>query len=216
MGDLHVEQTYSDYQDLGGVKVPTKIVQKRGGLQTFEATVTGARANPTEIAQLLQPPAPPGGRAGGAPPPPAAAAPPAPPAAQSEKLADGVYRITGNYGALAVEFKEHVVILEGGQSEARGLAVIAETKRLFPSKPIRYVVNTHAHFDHSGGLAPFAAEGITIITHDNNGAFLARALGAPRTLVGDALAKSGRKPKVEGAGDRRCSEMTRAPSSCTT
>ena len=203
MGDLHVEQTYSNYQDLGGVKVPTKIVQKRGGIQTFEATVTAASANPSNLTELLQPPAPPGGRAGGAPPAAAGGAPAAPPAVQSEKLADGVYRVTGNYGALAVEFKDHVVILEGGQNEARGLAVIGETKRLFPNKPIRYVVNTHAHFDHAGGLAPFAAEGITIITHDNNRAFLERALGAPRTLLGDALAKSGRKPKVEGAGDRR-------------
>jgi glyoxylase-like metal-dependent hydrolase (beta-lactamase superfamily II) len=122
---------------------------------------------------------------------------------QSEKLAEGVYRITGGYVALAVEFKDHVVVLEGGQPEARGLAVIAETKRLIPAKPIRYVVNTHAHFDHSGGLAPFAAEGITIVTHANNRAFLEKGLGAPRTLVGDALAKSNRKPKIEGVGDKR-------------
>jgi hypothetical protein len=66
---------------------------------------------------------------------PPVARPPAGPAA-SEKLADGVYRITGGYVSLAVEFADHVVVLEGGQSEARGLAVIAETKRLFPSKRI--------------------------------------------------------------------------------
>ena len=202
MGDLQVEQIYSDYRDTGGMKVPGRIVQRRGGFQTFEATVNEAAANPANIADLLQPPVAPGaGRAGapaGAPP---AAAPP--PAVQSEKLADGVYRITGGYVALAVEFRDHVVVLEGGQNEARGLAVIAETRKLFPSKPIRYVVNTHPHFDHSGGLAPFAAEGITIVTHDNNRAFLEKALGSPRTLVGDALAKSNRKPKLEGAADKR-------------
>ena len=53
------------------------------------------------------------------------------------------------------------------------------------------------------GLAPFAAEGITIITHENNKAFLEKALSAPRTLVGDALAKANRKPKVEAVGDKR-------------
>ena len=57
-------------------------------------------------------------------------------AVASEKLADGVYRITGGYVALAVEFKDHVVVLEGGQSEARGLAILAETKRLIPDKRI--------------------------------------------------------------------------------
>ena len=99
--------------------------------------------------------------------------------------------------------QDHVVVLEGGQSEARGLAVIAETRRVIPNKPIRYLVNTHAHFDHASGLAPFAAEGITIITHDNNKEYLEKALSTPRTLVGDSLAKANRKPRIEGAGDRK-------------
>ncbi|HEY7499346.1 MAG TPA: MBL fold metallo-hydrolase [Vicinamibacterales bacterium] len=199
MGDLHVDTTYSGYQDFSGLKVPTKIVQKRAGLQTFEATIASARANPANIAELLQPPAPAGGAGGrGGAPPPAPA-----PVLNAEKMADGVYRITGGYVALAVEFKDHVVVLEGGQSEARGLAVIAETKKLFPTKPIKYVVNTHAHFDHASGLAPFAAEGIAIVTHANNREYLDKALSAPRTLVGDSLAKAGKKPKVEAAGDKR-------------
>jgi glyoxylase-like metal-dependent hydrolase (beta-lactamase superfamily II) len=205
VGDLHVETTYSGYQDFGGLKVPTKIVQKRAGLQTFEATIAKASANPANLTELMTPPAPAGGAPaaagagrGGAPGGPAA-----PPAVQSEKMAEGVYRITGGYVALAVEFKDHVVVLEGGQNEARGLAVIAETKRVIPNKPIRFVVNSHAHFDHASGLAPFAAEGITIITHANNKAFLEKALSGPRTLVGDSLAKANRKPKVESAGDKR-------------
>ena len=213
LGDLHVDTTYGPYQDFGGVKVPTKITQKRAGLQTFEATITSARANPANIAELLTPPPPPqaaAGAGGGAAP----AGPPPPPAVQSEKLADGVYRITGGYVALAVEFRDHTVVIEGGQSEARGLAVISEARRVIP-KPIRYVVNTHPHFDHSSGLAPFAAEGITIITHENNKDFLEKALSAPRTLVGDNLSKPVRqlkadvftyglrKPVVEAAGDRR-------------
>jgi glyoxylase-like metal-dependent hydrolase (beta-lactamase superfamily II) len=167
-------------------------------VQAFEATVTTATANPADIAQLVTPPAPAGAAAAAPAPAPAPA-----PTVQSEKLAEGVYRITGGYVALAVEFKDHIVVLEGGQSEARGLAVIAETKRVIPGKPIRYVVNTHAHFDHASGLAPFAAEGITIITHQNNKTVLEKGLSAPRTLVGDSLAKSNRKPKIETAGDKR-------------
>ena len=205
VGDLHVDTTYATYQDFNGLKVPTKIVQKRAGLQTFEATITSGNANPTNLAQLLTPPPPAGGAPaaagagrGGAPGAPAAA-----PAVASEKMADGVYRITGGYVALAIEFKDHVVVLEGGQNEARGIAVIAETKRVIPNKPIKYVVNSHAHFDHASGLAPFAAEGITIITHKNNQGYLEKVLSGPRTLVGDNLAKSNKKPKVESAGDKR-------------
>jgi glyoxylase-like metal-dependent hydrolase (beta-lactamase superfamily II) len=112
-----------------------------------------------------------------------------------------VYRITGGYVSLAVELKDGIVVLEGPQSLARGEAVLAEVKRLFPGKRIKYVVNTHPHFDHASGLAPFAAEGITILEDDNSRYFVEAALSEPRTLLGDALAKSHRKPKVEGVID---------------
>ena len=196
-GDLHVETFYSNYQDFGGLKAPTKIAQRQAGMETFVAAISEVRANPPEIAQRVAPlpaaAAGPGGAAGG---------PPAPPAVASEKLADGVYRITGGYVALAVELRDYVVVLEGGQNEARGMAIIAETRRVFPSKRIKYVVNTHPHFDHAGGLPPFAAEGITILTDDNCKYFVEAALSSPRTLVGDALAKSHKSPKVEGVIDK--------------
>ena len=41
--------------------------------------------------------------------------------------------------SIAVDFKDHIALVECGQSEARALAVIAEAKRLIPNKPIRYV-----------------------------------------------------------------------------
>lgn len=202
-GDLPVESEYSDYRDFGGAKVPAKMVQKRAGWPTFEATIMNASANPANIAELTTPPPAPqraggagGGRGG-------AGGAPAPPAVGSEKLADGVYRITGGYIALAIEFKDHILVLEGGQNEARGLAVIAEAKRVIPNKPVRFVVNSHSHFDHASGLAPFVAEGATIITHDNNEDFLEMALSAPRTLVGDALAKANRKPRFQTVDDRK-------------
>ncbi|MGB7217612.1 MAG: MBL fold metallo-hydrolase [Vicinamibacterales bacterium] len=202
-GDLHVDTTYSNYQDFGGLKVPTRIVQKQAEIESFTATITSASGNPANIVELLTPPPAPGrgGAPGGAPP--AAGGPPAPPQVASEKLADGVYRITGGYVALAIEFRDHIVVLESGQSEARGLAVLAEARRVIPNKPIRYVVNTHPHFDHGSGLAPVAAEGITIVTHDNNKAFLEKALSSPRTLVGDNLAKANVKPKFETVAEKR-------------
>jgi glyoxylase-like metal-dependent hydrolase (beta-lactamase superfamily II) len=197
LGDLLVEAEYFGYRDLGGVQVPEKIIQKRAGLQTFEATITAAMANPANLKELLTPPAPAGGQGGGG----GGAA--APPAVEAQRIADGVFRITGGYVSLAVDMGDHIVVLEGGQSEARGSAVINAARQAIPNKPIRYVVNTHPHFDHASGLAPFAAEGITILTHENNEDFLEDALGAPRRLVGDALAKANRKPNVEGVGDRR-------------
>jgi glyoxylase-like metal-dependent hydrolase (beta-lactamase superfamily II) len=205
LGDLLVEAEYSDYKDFGGVKVPGRIVQKRAGLQTFEATITAATANPANLTALMTPP-PPAGRGGapaGAPAAGAPQAPAAPPAVEAQKLGDGVFKITGNYAALAVDMGDHIVVVESGQSEARGLAVMAAAKQASPGKPIRFVVNSHAHFDHASGLATAVAEGATILTHENNKQFLERALGTPRTLVGDSLAKANRKPNIEGVGDRR-------------
>jgi glyoxylase-like metal-dependent hydrolase (beta-lactamase superfamily II) len=164
-------------------------------METMVVAIREVRANPPNLAELLTGPA--AGRGGAAPAPGAAGATAAPTVA-SEKLADGVYRITGGYVAMAVEFKDHVVVLEGGQNEARGQAIIAEASRLFPSKRIKYVVNTHPHFDHAGGLPPFIAGGITLLVDDNSKFFVEAALGSPRTLVGDALGKSKKKPKVQG------------------
>lgn len=189
IGDLHQEFFYKNYQSFGGVMVPARISRKQIGMETLVVAITGALGNPPDLERRMD-----------GPPPPE---PPAPlPAAASERLADGVYRITGGYVSLAVEFKDHVVVLEGGQSEARGLAIIAETKKLFPAKRIKYVVMTHPHFDHMAGLPPFVAEGVTILVDDNAKFFTEASLGTPRTLVGDVMAKSKKKPKVESVIDQ--------------
>jgi len=185
MGDLHQEFFYTGYQSFAGLMAPAKVSQKQIGMETFVAQIAHAQANPEALAKLMEGPPPP------APPPPL------PPAA-SEKLADGVYRITGGYVSLAVEFKDHVVVLEGGQNEARALAIIAETKRLFPAKRIKYVVCTHPHFDHSSGLPAFVADGATILVDDNAKFFVQASLDTPRTLAGDVMARSKKKAKVEG------------------
>jgi glyoxylase-like metal-dependent hydrolase (beta-lactamase superfamily II) len=207
LGDMHVESVYSGYRDFSGRKVPTSMVQKRGGWPFFKTVVTSVRANPADLAQLLTPPAPagaPGGgpRGGGPPgggaPGGAAAAPP-----PSTRLADGVYQINGAYNALAVEFDDYIVVVEAGQNLARGEAILAEVQRLFPTKPIGYVVNSHPHSDHSSGIAPLAAVGATIVTHDNNVAYFEEIFNAPRTLLGDRLARSGRRVSVEGTGPLR-------------
>jgi glyoxylase-like metal-dependent hydrolase (beta-lactamase superfamily II) len=66
---------------------------------------------------------------------------------------------------VAVEFADFVTVVEAPLNEARSLAVIAEVHRLVPNKPIKYVVNTHHHFDHSGGLRTYVHEGAIPIAH---------------------------------------------------
>ena len=198
MGDMQVLATYSGWKDFGGVMAPSKVVQMRGGWPYFEATITSAKANPPDVATLVPPPAAKGG--GGAP------RGPAPLVVTTEKLGDGLYRLTtgpGSYDSVLVEFKDYVMMLEAGQSVARAEAYVAESKKLFPNKPIRYVFNTHPHSDHTGGLPVLVAEGATIITQQNNVAFLDKALNTPRTLLTDPLAKNPKKAKFEAIGEKK-------------
>jgi glyoxylase-like metal-dependent hydrolase (beta-lactamase superfamily II) len=199
MGDMHIVATYSGWKDFGGVMAPSKIVQTRGGWPFFEVDVTAAKANPPDVATLV--PAPAGRGPGGGGPPPQA-----PLNVTSEKLGDGLYRLTtgpGSYDSVIVEFKDYIMMLEAGQSEARALAYVAETKKLIPNKPIRYVMNTHPHSDHTGGLPVLVAEGAIIITQKNNEQFLSGALNTPRTLMNDTLAQNPKKAKFETVEEKK-------------
>jgi glyoxylase-like metal-dependent hydrolase (beta-lactamase superfamily II) len=194
MGDMHILATYSGWKDFGGVMAPAKIVQTRGGWPFFDVDVTAAKANPPDVVALVPAPAGRGGRGGGGP----GGAPAM--TVTSEKLGDGLYRLTtgaGSYDSVIVEFKDYIMMLEAGQSIARATAYVAKTKELIPNKPIRYVMDTHPHSDHTGGLPVLVEEGATIITQKNNEAFLSGALNTPRTLLDDSLAKNPKKAKFE-------------------
>ncbi len=110
---------------------------------------------------------------------------------QSRKLADGVYLMGGGtHNSVAIGFKDYIAVVEAPLDEARNLAVIEEVAKLIPDKPIRFLVNTHQHFDHAGGLRTYMHIGATIITHVKNFAFYNRDVlnYTPRTLSPDMLA----------------------------
>jgi glyoxylase-like metal-dependent hydrolase (beta-lactamase superfamily II) len=194
-GDLLVELEYSNYQNMNGVQVPTRIVQRQAGMETFDASITTATPNPANLSELLTPPAPAGGGGRGGPAPAAPQLATGPPPV--ERIGEGVVKIGGNYVSLAIDMGDHLLVVESGQNDARGGAVMSAAKQAIPGKPIRFVVNSHPHFDHAGGLAAAVAEGATILTHRNNEAVLERLLSGPRTLIGDALSKvSNRRTNV--------------------
>lgn len=180
MGDMHVEARYADYRDFAGLMVPTTMEQWRGGGGIFGVSVGDATANPTNLAELMTAPPRQGGGFGGAGAPGGDA-----PAELAEQIGEGVWLINGGYVALVAEFSDHVLVFEAGQSEQRGEQILAEVERILPGKPVRYVVNSHPHSDHTAGLVPFVRAGATIVTHENNVDFLDMALSTPRTLLGE-------------------------------
>ena len=189
------EAIYSDYKDFGGVKFPMKIVQKQGGYPIFDLNVTDVKPNApvTHSGAAGERRRAGGARSGrrgrrGVP---------------TEKLADGVYLILGGYASVAVDFKDYIVVIEGPQSEARAMQIITEAKRLIPGKPIRYVVNTHHHIDHSSGLRTFVAEGATVVTHEVNKAYYEKLFASPHTLEPDRLMREKRTPTFETVGEKK-------------
>jgi glyoxylase-like metal-dependent hydrolase (beta-lactamase superfamily II) len=78
---------------------------------------------------------------------------------------------------------------------------MAEAKKLVPNKPIKYLVNTHHHFDHASGVRTYAVEGITIVTHEINRSLFERAALNAWSLEPDRLAKSKKKPVFQTMGD---------------
>jgi glyoxylase-like metal-dependent hydrolase (beta-lactamase superfamily II) len=177
------EAAFTGYRDFGGVMFPSRIVRTAGGKLRLDLTISSVKANPAVHIVV-----PDGMRA----------AMSAPVKATADKLADGVYWIKGGqWHSVAIDQADHIVVVDAPIDEARSLAVIAKVKETIPNKPIKYVINTHAHFDHAGGLRTYVDEGATIVTMPMNQTFYERAWREPRTLNPDRLTQSGKTPRFE-------------------
>ena len=179
LGETDVVTTYSGYADFSGFAFPTRVMQTQGGHLTLDLTVREVIPNaPADIAL--------------------------PDAVRTatervtvDKVADGVWFIAGgSHNSVAIEMKDYMILVETPLTDGRSVPVIDAVKKLVPGKPIRYVVNSHAHFDHAGGLRAAVGEGATIVTQAQNKAYLARAFATPNTIAPDHLAKSGRKARI--------------------
>ena len=174
LGDTPLSATYSEYADHNGVKFPGHIVEEQGGFMILDINVDNVQ--PGAAVDLPVPAAV-----------QSAAVPPT--TVTSTKLANGVWHLTGgSHHSLLVEFADFTAVVEASLSEERGKAVIAEAHTLVPTKPIKYVVTTHHHFDHISGLRPFVAEGTTIVTDESNVAYFTKAFsGGPKPPMFEAV-----------------------------
>ena len=86
-----------------------------------------------------------------------------------ETLGDGIYLYGGgSHNSVVVEFEDYIAVVEAPLHEKRNLAVIDAIVEHIPNKPIRFLINTHQHHDHIGGLRTYMHIGATIITHWKN------------------------------------------------
>ena len=201
VGDLYYELVLTNYKDFGGVMFPTTFHQHHdldddlegegvnvsGGHNSFGLTVSSVQVNvsgatltvPDTVRQATVPPV----------------------RVESLKAADGVWYVGGGtHASVAVEFRDFITVIEAPLNEDRSLAVIAEVKKLIPNKPIRYLVSTHHHWDHLGGVRAYVQqEGVTIVLQENNHAYYAEVLTVkPWTLKPDRLALAPPEEVAEG------------------
>jgi glyoxylase-like metal-dependent hydrolase (beta-lactamase superfamily II) len=185
LGDTPVVTRYSGYRDFGGVKFPTRIEQTQAGSMVLDLNVTEVVPNapvnatvPENVAKATE-------------------------RVVAEKAADGVWFLAGgSHNSVAIEMADHVIVVESPLGDERASAVFAEVRKLVPGKPVRYVVNSHSHFDHSGGLRTAVAEGATIVAQSQSKAYWEKAFANPNRIEPDLLAKSGKRAKVTGVDEK--------------
>ena len=187
LGDVAIETAFSDYQDVGGLKLPAKMTTKTDKWTTATLQVSKQAVDAD---------------AAGAAAPDAArsAKPPNAPAANVtvENLGKGIWFLAGqSHHSVLVEFADHLMLIEAPQNDTRALAVIAKARELVPGKPLTQVVNTHHHFDHSGGIRAAVSEGLGVITNKANAGFYEDAVKRSHSIVPDALAKNAQPLKIE-------------------
>jgi glyoxylase-like metal-dependent hydrolase (beta-lactamase superfamily II) len=186
LGDTPVAAVFTDYKDSRGLKYPGRIVETEGDFPILDLTLTGARKN--IVAGVTQ----------------TAIKDDTGEVVDQRLVAPDVYYFTGGtHNSVVLGFNDYVIVVEGPLDEARSEAVISEVKKIYFNKPIRYLINTHQHFDHAGGIRTYAAEGATIVTYLDNKPYYEKTFAMPRTLAPDKLAQSKKKAVIEAVTEKR-------------
>lgn len=180
LGDVAVETSFGDYQDVSGLKLPAHLTTRTDKYPTADIKLTKQTVD-GDASQAAAP-------AAAASAPETSGIPPS--TVKTEEVAKGVWMLAGQtYNSVVVEFADHLLLIESPLNDTQALAMIAAARELRPGKPLTAVVNTHHHFDHSGGVRAAVSEGLTIITHKRNEALYQEVVSRPHTIVPDALAK---------------------------
>jgi glyoxylase-like metal-dependent hydrolase (beta-lactamase superfamily II) len=191
LGDETVGNIFSDYQIIGGVRIPRRRLGFSNQFITSENEYAEVKLDFADGEKLLEVPA------GFVEPAPTQGA------ANVEvmrKVGDRVYlieRIGPAYRVMFVEFDDYVMVLEAPADSNVSKAIIKLVKQTVPNKPIRYVSFSHFHFDHTGGLREYIAEGATIVVPPGNKTFVEQVAKSKFTLKPDTLALSLRAPLTE-------------------
>jgi glyoxylase-like metal-dependent hydrolase (beta-lactamase superfamily II) len=220
-GDSNYDLVLSDWKAVGGAKIAHTLSYQLNGVEVGRVTYKEVTANPTIAADAFAMPdavkaaakapatgnvpyqwvirriflgrfldsdgiiVPPGG------------------GLKLVELAPNVQHVQGGTANnLIVAMKDHLVVFDAPYGELQSRWVIDEAKKKYPGKPIKYLVLTHHHMDHTGGTRTFIAEGATVIVPAPDKAYFEKVARMPHTIVPDELAKKPRAAKVQEVKDQ--------------
>ncbi len=191
-GDVVQAIVYDDWRTSSGVKTPFRITDRINDILFQEFKVSTIIVNvqqsdslfliPTDFALLDPIPTTP---------------------SNLQKLGEGIYVLLGSYNSVVVDFTDYILVLEGGNNSTYTQASIREIKRALPKKPIKYVVSTHFHFDHLGGIRSYVAEGTIVVTTADAQSTLQYMLTSKHLMRPDMLSTSSRQEVVEVVNKNR-------------
>jgi glyoxylase-like metal-dependent hydrolase (beta-lactamase superfamily II) len=192
-GDALLEILYEDYLPVGSIRMPNRRILRRAGetveeVRFLDIAVDGPFPDSLELkpTDYID---------GSATPPPDTTV---------SRLGGGVYLVplSGGNNSLAIEFRDYLVVIEPYGNDGDSRRALARIRAALPEKPVRYIVPTHHHDDHTGGLRTYVAEGITVLTTPGNRTYVERMARSRRTLDPDLQSERGAPLKLE---------MTRGP-----
>lgn len=186
-GDVVQETIFPGYRAVEKIMVPTGRQTRRGGDLIEDVKYTEVRFNTKPADTAFARPegfeeAPPN-----QPPPPI----------RETKLAEGVYLFESAANSLVVEFDTYVLVVEPYNGGRGPKPTINKVREMFPTKPVKYVVVTHYHDDHSGGLRSYIANDVTIVTTPANQKYFERMAASNFTLSPDDQTRTPHKPLFE-------------------
>ena len=189
-GDAPIATLYTRYQRTGGFRFPTRIIGLQGADTVSDVLVERLTIDSVADSLFAKPQNL-----------PTAAAPD--PNTKLVPLGSDVYLVKGGYNAAFVVFDQYVLVLEAPLSSAYQEGVIKLIDSVAPDKPIRYLVSTHFHYDHLGGVRPYIARHATIVTTGAAAEIIRRLSTRTHSLRPDTLSKAPVPPAIEIVKQRR-------------
>ena len=162
LGDVPTAYVFDDYRDVDGLLLPHEMWVRKDGLEVSHMRYDSIQINqdlpeadyaiPEEMAEDA-----------------AIASEEEFVPIELNRLSAGVFHAVGfSHNSLIVEFPNYLVVVEAPWNESQSKVLVDAIRDEFPLKPIRYVVVTHPHPDHIGGLRRFVATGTTILVEQRH------------------------------------------------